>query len=58
LEEIYYQKIEYKDNREKTTQNPKPQYTKISLSHKKELTTKTEKLSFFLMPLVATKERK
>jgi hypothetical protein len=57
-EKIHYQKIEYKDNREKTTQSPKSQHTQISLSHKRELTTKREKLSFFPMPLAATKERK
>jgi hypothetical protein len=45
-------------NREKTTQSPKPQYTQISLLHKRELTTKREKLYFFPMPLAATKERK
>jgi hypothetical protein len=50
--------MEYKDNREKTTQSSKFQYTQISLSHKRELTTKREKFSFFPMPLAATKERK
>jgi hypothetical protein len=45
-------------NMEKTTQSPKPQYTQISLLHKRELTTKREKLYFFHMPLAATKLRK
>jgi hypothetical protein len=48
--------MEYKDNREKTIQSPKPQYTKISLSHKREITTK-EKYSLFPYAFVATKER-
>jgi hypothetical protein len=51
LEEIHYQKMEYKDNREKITQSSKPQYTQISLSYKRELTTKREKFSFFPKPM-------
>jgi hypothetical protein len=50
--------MEYKDIREKTTQSPKPQYIQISLSHKRELTTKREKLYFFPMPFAATKKEK
>jgi hypothetical protein len=49
--------MEYKDIREKTTQSSKPQYIQISLSHRRELTTKREKLYFFPMPFAATKKR-
>ena len=44
LKEIRYQKIEYIDNGEKITQNPKLQYTKISLLHK-EKNTKEGKIN-------------
>jgi hypothetical protein len=50
-EEIHYQKMEYKDNREKITQSLKRQYTQILLSHIRKLTTKREKFSFFPKPL-------
>jgi hypothetical protein len=33
---IHYQKMEYKNNREKIIQIPKPQSTQISLSHKRD----------------------
>ena len=55
--EIHYQKMEYKDNREKTTQSPKPQYTQISLSHRRELTTKREENSLSSLCLLQLQKR-
>jgi hypothetical protein len=40
-----------KSSKEKTTKNPKPQYTQFLLSHKREKTNKRENSIFFLMPV-------
>jgi hypothetical protein len=59
LEEIYYQKMEYKDNREKNHSKPKALiHQNLTLTQKGINNKKRRKFSFFPMPLAATKKRK